>query len=143
MYVLRVLALCSGARPLQLSHILGVAVVEVGVGECGQEGDGPAPHHESCRAEGGGGYTVVDADSTAVVGPRMRFGCGRGTGCQQCPRTPVPPTHTCTAHTCLNGGRCYPTEDGVRLGKILSLKLNNKRVFLYFLYTFNVDSCSP
>ncbi|KAG0724578.1 putative neural-cadherin 2 [Chionoecetes opilio] len=73
----RVLPLCSGAWPLQLSHLLGVGLVEVGVGACGGEGDGAPPHHESCsRVERRAGYTVVDAGSTAVVGPRMRFGCG-------------------------------------------------------------------
>ncbi|KAG0723202.1 putative neural-cadherin 2 [Chionoecetes opilio] len=116
MYYLYVVSL----GPLQLSHILGVGLVEVGVGACGGEDDGSPPHHELCRkVSRRSGYTVADADSTAVVGPTMKFGCGcecgRGRGCGWCAKgSAASSSHTCTPHSCLNGGRCYPTSDGVR-----------------------------
>ncbi|XP_063872461.1 putative neural-cadherin 2 [Scylla paramamosain] len=106
-------------RREELSHLLGVDVVEVGVGECGGESDAPsttAAHLESCEIGREARYSVVDAESTAVVGPRMRFGCGCRCGgrCERCATRPPPPVHTCTYRTCLNGGRCFPTSEGVR-----------------------------
>ncbi|KAG7159877.1 neural-cadherin 2-like 9, partial [Homarus americanus] len=63
-----------------------------------------------CRVGVADGYSVVDANTSAVVGPwvGVRSGCGCGSTA-----TPVK-DHMCTHHTCLNGGRCIPTSRGIR-----------------------------
>lgn len=55
-------------------------------------------------------FSVVDANSSAMVGPRMlvRGPCG-------CTNTIMPvQTISCTPNTCLNGGRCLSTSLGTR-----------------------------
>ncbi|XP_069195930.1 putative neural-cadherin 2 [Procambarus clarkii] len=106
-------------RRQQLAHALGVDIQDVGVVAC-QE-----PAHNPAHTPGGGrrkclggcwsqtvlaeGYSVVDSRTSALVGPRVHL--QRGCGC----RAPKPTyRHTCTPHTCLNGGRCVPTPSGTR-----------------------------
>lgn len=92
---------------VQISKTSGVSITHVGVGTC-QEAS-----HTNC--EGGcwvqmsldDGFTLIDANTSAVAGPQLgiHMGCG-------CAPDTVPPT--CTPHTCLNGGRCLPTPTGAR-----------------------------
>ncbi|XP_069186499.1 putative neural-cadherin 2 [Procambarus clarkii] len=95
-------------RKNELSAILGVSVQEVGVGTCQEVADGCV---DGCwvRAAHTDGFSVVDANISALVGPKMEVrttcGCGHTT----------PATHdTCTPYTCLNGGRCIPASSGTR-----------------------------
>ncbi|XP_069195696.1 putative neural-cadherin 2 [Procambarus clarkii] len=123
-------------RKHELSAILGVSVQEVGVGTCQevvrtvalentyesesevdyedlrvaatQEADGCV---DGCwvRAAHTDGFSIIDANISALVGPKMEVrttcGCGHTT----------PATHdTCTPYTCLNGGRCIPASSGTR-----------------------------
>ncbi|XP_069183734.1 putative neural-cadherin 2 isoform X2 [Procambarus clarkii] len=101
-------------RKDELGHAVGVSITKVGVGPCQEE------HQEmtempsclggcSAQASLSGGFTVVDANTSAVVGPwvGVQSGCACGT------RTPADRT-ICTPETCLNGGRCIPTSAGTR-----------------------------
>lgn len=102
----------------QLSESLGVQV-QVGVVTCGED---PAAAPEAVAEErcvGGcwvglaDDFTVVEADSTAVVGPRVAV---RGScGCPD-PTTTATPARArpCTPETCLNGGRCLSTSSETR-----------------------------
>nr|XP_053630333.1 putative neural-cadherin 2 [Cherax quadricarinatus] len=121
-------------RKLELSAILGVSVREVGIGTCQEaspvidlddayefEGEidfeevsNAAQDVDGCmdgcwvRAALGEGFSVVDANTSALVGPRMEVlttcGCGN-----------TAPDHTtCSPYTCLNGGRCIPTPTGTK-----------------------------
>lgn len=96
----------------QLARILGVAIQDVGVDTCPKSSRGC----QDCtggwwsRAELGKGFTVLDAKTRAVVGPKVevRGGCG-------CPSHQTPAHHsTCQSNTCLNGGRCVPVSTGIR-----------------------------
>ncbi|XP_042237551.1 putative neural-cadherin 2 isoform X1 [Homarus americanus] len=122
-------------RKEELSAVLGMAVRDVGVGTCHEivpittQEDTGAAHGTSSRtarrtarqaaysckdgcwvrAALGEGFSVVDAHTSAVVGPRVEVlttcGCGNT----------APAHHTiCTPYTCLNGGRCVPTSTGTR-----------------------------
>ena len=92
---------------VQISKASGVSITHVGVGTC-QEAS-----HSNC--EGGcwvrmsldDGFTLIDANTSAVVGPQL--GVHTGCGC-----TPNTAPSTCTPHTCLNGGRCMPTPASTR-----------------------------
>ncbi|KAG7160255.1 Neural-cadherin-like 14 [Homarus americanus] len=111
-------------RKYELSQATGVDIRDVGVITC-QRGAQKANHtaHNSahtggqelrrcisgCWAALGEGFSVVDAHTSAVVGPRVEVlttcGCGNT----------APAHHTiCTPYTCLNGGRCVPTSTGTR-----------------------------
>nr|XP_053637261.1 putative neural-cadherin 2 [Cherax quadricarinatus] len=107
-------------RKRQLSKAIGVTIREVGVSNCDEAAHDEATHdaaipNEAGRCVGGcwvslnGGFNIVDANTSAVVGPRvtLRGGCGCGDA------TPAV-GHFCTPHTCLNGGRCVPTSTGTR-----------------------------
>lgn len=110
---------------LQLSNILGVEVKTVGVGTC-QEHFVDKVHvpvgtekrsavdsecEQGCWARTvlSSGFSIVDANTSAVVGPRLEVqkGCG-------CDNSSPPPDTTCTPYTCLNGGRCIPTSTGTK-----------------------------
>ncbi|XP_071548441.1 LOW QUALITY PROTEIN: putative neural-cadherin 2 [Panulirus ornatus] len=105
-------------RKDELGHAVGVSITEVGVGACTEEVHHEVAAHDMPSCAGGcsplaslsGGYTVVDANTSAVVGPwvGVHSGCGCGT------RTPADLTTTCSPETCLNGGRCVPTSTGTR-----------------------------
>nr|XP_045618159.1 putative neural-cadherin 2 [Procambarus clarkii] len=97
----------------ELSQAAGVAIRDVGVVTCNQSShqavDGVGRCVSGCWVTLGQGYTVVDANTSALVGPSMvvhtACGCGHTT----------PATHdTCTPYTCLNGGRCIATSTGTR-----------------------------
>lgn len=111
--------------PRQLSSILGVEVTAVGTGTC-QESfvDTPPPTPSSrrraaldpecaygcwARAVLSSGFSIVDANTSAVVGPRLEVQTGCG-----CDNTSPPPDTECTPYTCLNGGRCVPTLASTR-----------------------------
>nr|XP_053635865.1 putative neural-cadherin 2 isoform X3 [Cherax quadricarinatus] len=101
-------------RKDELGHAVGVSITEVGVGPC-QEEQQETTQMPSClggcsaQASLTGGFTVVDANTSAVVGPWV--GVHSGCGCST--RTPADRT-VCSAETCLNGGRCIPTSTGTR-----------------------------
>ncbi|KAK3863954.1 hypothetical protein Pcinc_030318, partial [Petrolisthes cinctipes] len=90
----------------QLAEAVGVGVGAVGVSGC-EEG----ARECGCWAwvELGEGFAVVDANLTAIVGPRVVV--RRRCDCHA--PTPVQP-NTCRPDTCLNGGRCVPTLLGTR-----------------------------
>lgn len=93
----------------QLGEAAGVAIGEVGLGAC----------REGRRPECGGGcvlraglsgqFTVVDANTSAVVGPRLSLHATCG-----CGGVPAGDSRACTRGTCLNGGRCVNTSTGAR-----------------------------
>lgn len=113
------LVLCSisllSSAP-QLSESLGVKV-QVGVVTCREDPAPEAVAEERCVGGCWVGladdFTVVEADSSAVVGPRVvvRGSCG-------CPATATTTTparaRPCTPETCFNGGRCLSTSSGTR-----------------------------
>lgn len=105
---------------VQLSASLGVRVRDVGVVKC-HEVTIPLPDAvEGKRCVGGcwvglaEDFTVVDANSSAVVGPRVvmrgRCGCPTQTTVISTPTRALP----CSPNTCLNGGRCLSTSSGTR-----------------------------
>lgn len=67
----------------------------------------------------GDGYSVVEAGRRAVVGPRVELldVCGCDSVVE-----PWSDHHTCSTHTCLNGGRCLSTLTGYRCVKHLLLR---------------------
>ncbi|XP_069941535.1 putative neural-cadherin 2 isoform X3 [Cherax quadricarinatus] len=97
-------------RREELGQAVGVSITEVGVGMCRETAS------ESCKsgcwaqASLSGRFTVVDANTSAVVGPWLdvHTGCGCREGTQEDTWT------ICTANTCLNSGRCLPTPTGTR-----------------------------
>ncbi|KAK8750488.1 hypothetical protein OTU49_014861, partial [Cherax quadricarinatus] len=107
-------------RKHELSQVIGVDIKDVGVITCNQTGyeNARGDSHEvahglsrcisGCRATLGEGFSVVDANTSALVGPRIKVlttcSCGNTT----------PDHYTCTPYTCLNGGRCIPTPTGTR-----------------------------
>ncbi|XP_045129934.1 putative neural-cadherin 2 isoform X2 [Portunus trituberculatus] len=112
-------------RKNELSNILGVEVKTVGVGTCqehfvdkvhvpvGTEKRSPADSEceQGCWARTvlSSGFSIVDANTSAVVGPRLEVQTGCG-----CDNSSPPPDTTCTPYTCLNGGRCVPTSTGTK-----------------------------
>ena len=109
----------------QLSNILGVEVKAVGVGTCQEhfvdksrvpmsteKRSAVDPECEQgcwARAVLSSGFSIVDANTSAVVGPRLEVQTGCG-----CDNASPPPDATCTPYTCLNGGRCVPTSTGTK-----------------------------
>ncbi|XP_045584423.2 putative neural-cadherin 2 isoform X2 [Procambarus clarkii] len=97
-------------RREELRQAVGVSIMEVGVGLCQEAA------HKSCKggcwaqSSVGGRFAVVDANTSAVVGPWLdvHTGCGCQTGSTD------DTWATCTPNTCLNGGRCIPTVTGTR-----------------------------
>ncbi|KAG7163365.1 neural-cadherin 2-like 1, partial [Homarus americanus] len=103
----------------ELAEVLGVGIQDIGVATCQesthQSNNTPTKEPQGCvggcwaRTVLEDGYSVVDAHSSSLVGPRVHV--HRGCGC-------VTPTlaleNTCTSETCLNGGRCIPTSTGTR-----------------------------
>ncbi|XP_045113360.1 putative neural-cadherin 2 isoform X2 [Portunus trituberculatus] len=91
----------------EISKASGVGITHVGVGTCQEQS------HRNCdggcwvRMSLDDGFTLIDANTSAVVGPQLgvHVGCG-------CASDTHPPT--CTPNTCLNGGRCLPTPTGAR-----------------------------
>ncbi|XP_045129226.1 putative neural-cadherin 2 isoform X2 [Portunus trituberculatus] len=103
----------------KLAEALGVAVQGVGVTTC-QEAPREDPHQPSLGSRGctsgcwastemGQNFVVVDANVSSVVGPQVTV--RRGCGCAASLPLEDP---GCTPHTCLNGGRCIPLENGFR-----------------------------
>ncbi|KAG0722458.1 Neural-cadherin [Chionoecetes opilio] len=98
----------------QLSTTLGVGVRDAGVITC-QEDATLAPNAAAqcvggCWVGLGDAFSVVDANSSAVVGPQVvvRGPCS-------CATTTTPPLGpSCSPNTCLNGGRCLTTSSGTR-----------------------------
>lgn len=92
----------------QLGEAAGVAIGDVGLGAC-REG-----RRTGCgggcvlRAGLSGEFSLVDANTSSVAGPRFTThaacGCGAATRDAQ----------TCTEGSCLNGGRCVHSSTGAR-----------------------------
>lgn len=61
-------------------------------------------------------FTVVDANSSAVVGPRVvvRGSCGCPVSATAITTAMPARAHPCTPNTCFNGGRCLSTSSGTR-----------------------------
>ncbi|XP_045130452.1 putative neural-cadherin 2 isoform X1 [Portunus trituberculatus] len=100
----------------QLSEALGVSIKDVGVVTCHEDVTSSKDTVAEERCVGGcwvgltNDFSVVDANSSAVVGPRVvvRGPCG-------CLNTATPiRASSCTPDTCLNGGRCLSTSSGTR-----------------------------
>lgn len=105
---------------LQISTALGVRVLDVGVVSCQESAITAQEVTAEERCVGGcwvglvDDFIVVDANSSAVVSPRVvtRGSCG-------CPAAVIKTTTTfqeqpCSNNTCLNGGRCLSTFSGTR-----------------------------
>ncbi|XP_071516873.1 putative neural-cadherin 2 isoform X2 [Panulirus ornatus] len=101
-------------RKHELSQAIGVDIREVGVVKCEETA------HESAQGWGrcvagcwvgvGESLALVDANTSALVGPTVKLGSRCG-----CAGSIAYRDHTtCTPHTCLNGGRCVPTPTGIR-----------------------------
>ncbi|KAK3891723.1 hypothetical protein Pcinc_004396, partial [Petrolisthes cinctipes] len=110
----------------ELSEAIGVEILDVGRVSC----------QEATRESGGRGvvvgtsggvrgaarcvggcwvalsdvFSVVDANTSAMVGP----GVVVGSGCSCLSYTPAQDVPQCTPLSCLNGGRCIPTSSGTR-----------------------------
>ncbi|XP_071516734.1 putative neural-cadherin 2 [Panulirus ornatus] len=111
-------------RKEELGNMLGVTVQDVGVGTCDETASHNTTHEAVHEAIQGGtscvggclaravlneGFSLVDASTSAMVGPVV----GVATGCG-CGRSVLPTLTTCTPNTCLNGGRCLPISTGAR-----------------------------
>ncbi|KAK8399372.1 hypothetical protein O3P69_003470 [Scylla paramamosain] len=100
----------------ELSSTLGVSVQDVGVVPCREPSTITPVTVAEERCVGGcwvglaDDFSVVDANSSAVVGPRVvvQGACG----CTSSTR-PIRAS-ACTPDTCLNGGRCLNTSSGTR-----------------------------
>ena len=107
--------------------MVGSSVSSVGLGGCNSRSQ------EHCGTDGcwmsqkiSGHFNLVDANTTAIVGPALTltFSCGcRPPNQVHSSPTPLPATlgvidgrldRACSEDTCLNGGRCLPTDDGHR-----------------------------
>ncbi|MPC26555.1 Neural-cadherin [Portunus trituberculatus] len=99
----------------KLSATLGTSVQDVGVISCHEDAAASLDKIAEERCVGGcwvglaEHFSVVDANSSAVVGPQVviRGPCG-------CTGTTTPRVNSCTPDTCLNGGRCLSTASGSR-----------------------------
>lgn len=131
------------ATPLQLSSILGVEVTAVGTGTCQENFVDTPPSAPSSRRRAvldaecaygcwaravlSSGFSIVDANTSAVVGPRLEVQTGCG-----CDNTSPPPDTACTPYTCLNGGRCVPTQTGTR--QVLAVVGGTSLLYLWIHY---------
>lgn len=107
-------------RHHQLRAALGVDVLDVGVVTCREDAITAQESVVEERCVGGcwvgfaDDFIVVDANSSAVVGPRVVLrgscGCPAGASTFSTIFRDIP----CTPHTCLNGGRCLSTSSGTR-----------------------------
>ncbi|XP_042227979.1 putative neural-cadherin 2 isoform X2 [Homarus americanus] len=97
-------------RREELGQAVGVRITEVGIGACEEAAHGKCEGGCWARASLGGQFTVVDANTSAVVGPWI----GVNTGCGCSATTPEDVANICSPDTCLNGGRCVPTATGIR-----------------------------
>ncbi|XP_050723109.1 putative neural-cadherin 2 isoform X3 [Eriocheir sinensis] len=107
----------------ELNAVLGVSMRDIGIVSC-REGAAPTPDIvaeercvDGCWVGLTSSFTIVDANSSAVVGPRVvvRSSCGcsaLGPAATVIP-TPARARH-CTPDTCFNGGRCLSTSSGTR-----------------------------
>lgn len=108
---------------IQLSAVLGMSVRDIGVVLC-REATAPKPNtvmEERCMSGCWVGltsnYSIVDANSSAVVGPQVivQGSCGcSGLGADAAITTTPGRAHSCSPDTCLNGGRCLSTPAGTR-----------------------------
>lgn len=91
--------------------MLGVSVGTVGLDVCEEGGC-----EDGCwrRAVLTDDFTVLDAHTSAVVGPRLQVISGCGCVPQATIPTSAPQIHSCTPFTCLNGGRCIATPTHTR-----------------------------
>ncbi|XP_068212164.1 putative neural-cadherin 2 isoform X4 [Palaemon carinicauda] len=99
-------------RKQELEHAMGVSVLDVGVGACKENShDQSSICREGCsaRVSPGSGFSVVDANTSALVGPWVNI--QNGCSCQSPHEFE---DDTCSTNTCLNGGRCIPTDTGTR-----------------------------
>lgn len=113
------------AKIFQIERHLGVLVARIGPGEC--------PETRKCvsgcwvRPELEDGYVLIDANSSSVVGPKIRLvsGCGCSAPSAEPSGTKEPPFHSrpvvkeasngdCGEGGCLNGGRCAPQGGTLR-----------------------------
>ncbi|ROT65134.1 putative neural-cadherin, partial [Penaeus vannamei] len=98
-------------RKDELEHTIGVSITDVGVGTCEEAAQEDLGCSEGCAAQASvtSGFSVVDANTSAVVGPwvGVHSGCG-------CARFAPADDTVCSADTCLNGGHCVPTPTGTR-----------------------------
>ncbi|XP_063876237.1 putative neural-cadherin 2 isoform X2 [Scylla paramamosain] len=99
----------------KLSATLGIGMQDVGVVSCHEDAATSLDKVAEERCVGGcwvglaDHFSVVDANSSAVVGPQVviRGPCG-------CTGSTTPQVSSCTPNTCLNGGRCLNTASGSR-----------------------------
>ncbi|XP_063876229.1 putative neural-cadherin 2 [Scylla paramamosain] len=100
----------------ELSAAIGITVQDVGTVTCRENITPSLDAVAEERCVGGcwvglaDDFSVVDANSSAVVGPRVvvRGPCGCTSS-----TTPVQ-IRSCAPNTCLNGGRCLSTSSGTR-----------------------------
>lgn len=59
-------------------------------------------------------FTVVDANSSAVVGPRVAVQGSCGCPTESAAVTTPVRARPCNPDTCFNGGRCLSTSSGTR-----------------------------
>ncbi|XP_071534605.1 putative neural-cadherin 2 isoform X2 [Panulirus ornatus] len=97
----------------ELGQAVGVSITEIGVGTCLEAAHATCEAGCWARAALGDRFTVVDANTSSVVGPWLGIhtgcGCGHTTN-----TTPEDENNVCSPHTCLNGGRCVPSASGIR-----------------------------
>ncbi|XP_050723127.1 putative neural-cadherin 2 isoform X2 [Eriocheir sinensis] len=104
----------------ELSATLGVSVRDIGVVSC-RAGAAPEPHALAEERCVGGcwvaltdNFTVVDANSSAVVGPRVAVQGSCGCPTESAAVTTPVRARPCNPDTCFNGGRCLSTSSGTR-----------------------------
>lgn len=101
---------------MQLSAAIGIPVHDVGTVTCRENmiHQPDAAAEEQCVGGCWVGlaedFIVVDANSSAVVGPKVvvRGPCGCTSSTTQAQ------IRSCAPNTCLNGGRCLNTSSGTR-----------------------------
>lgn len=106
---------------LQLNAMLGISIRDIGIVSC-REGTAPMPEVVAGERCVGGcwvglttEFTIVDANSSAVVGPQVvvRSSCGCSSSSATVATTSAR-ANPCTPDTCFNGGRCLSTSSGTQ-----------------------------
>ncbi|KAK7072335.1 hypothetical protein SK128_007151 [Halocaridina rubra] len=96
----------------ELEQAVDVKILSIGVGTCRENIHTPSHHcSEGCstRVSLATGFSVIDANTSALVGPwvNIQHGC-------TCNIAHIAELDMCTPNTCFNGGQCVPMETGTR-----------------------------
>ncbi|KAK7071119.1 hypothetical protein SK128_019333 [Halocaridina rubra] len=99
-------------RKQELEHAIGAQIVDVGVRACKEQYvEEPSECSFGCSTKVSleSGFSLIDANISSIVGPWVSI----QNDCN-CRKYNSLEMDLCTPKTCLNGGRCIPTDTGIR-----------------------------